>query len=138
MKADAGGFKDQRVRVESDQASAYNREHEKAEPTWAGTTGSDKIYFTRLSRDEHRLDLCVADAAARLCQAEQLLGVERPRIEFDRLARAMNSQIRIDLVDIAHGISPFPTDPGVILSSPPADVLKILYLPTGSRAAATR
>ena len=34
-----------------------------AEPTWAGTTGSDKIYFTRLSRDEHRLDLCVADVA---------------------------------------------------------------------------
>jgi dipeptidyl-peptidase-4 len=63
MKADAGGFKDQRVRVESDQATAYNRDHEKAEPTWAGTTGSDKIYFTRLSRDEHRLDLCVADVA---------------------------------------------------------------------------
>ncbi|MEI9971237.1 MAG: DPP IV N-terminal domain-containing protein [Ignavibacteriota bacterium] len=36
---------------------------DKGEPTWAGTAGSDKLYFTRLSRDEHRLDLCVADVA---------------------------------------------------------------------------
>ena len=63
MKADVNGFKDQRLRVETDPASAYNREHEKGEPTWAGDGGSAKIYFTRLSRDEHRLDLCAADTA---------------------------------------------------------------------------
>jgi dipeptidyl aminopeptidase/acylaminoacyl peptidase len=64
MKTDVSGFKDQRVRIESDRASNYGREHEKGENTWAGTAGSDKIYFTRLSRDEHRLDLCVADTAS--------------------------------------------------------------------------
>jgi len=63
MKVDLSGFKDQRVRIESDRASNYDREHEKGENTWAGTAGSDKLYFTRLSRDEHRLDLCVADTA---------------------------------------------------------------------------
>ncbi|HUI54949.1 MAG TPA: DPP IV N-terminal domain-containing protein [Bryobacteraceae bacterium] len=63
MKADAGGFKDQRIRIESDPATAYNREHEKAESTWSGAGGSDKLYFSRLSRDEHRLDVCVADTA---------------------------------------------------------------------------
>ena len=63
MKVDANGFKDQRLRVETEAASAHNREHEKGEPTWAGVASSDKIYFTRLSRDEHRLDLCVADTA---------------------------------------------------------------------------
>jgi len=61
LKADASGFKDQRIRVESDRPSAYDREHEKTETTWSGAGGSDKLYFTRLSRDEHRLDVCVAD-----------------------------------------------------------------------------
>jgi len=62
-KADVTGFKDQRIRIESDRAANYNREHDKGENTWAGDGGSGKIYFTRLSRDEHRLDLCVADTA---------------------------------------------------------------------------
>ncbi|MBZ5727000.1 MAG: S9 family peptidase [Acidobacteriia bacterium] len=55
-------FKDQTVRIEIERPSARAREHEKTEPLWAGP-GSDKLYFNRLSRDEHRLDLCVADAA---------------------------------------------------------------------------
>ena len=63
VKADASGFKDQRIRMETDRPSAYDREHEKTETTWAGAGGSDKLYFTRLSRDEHRLDVCVADAS---------------------------------------------------------------------------
>jgi hypothetical protein len=63
MKADVTGFKDQRIRIETDRPSAYDREHEKTETTWSGGGGSDKLYFTRLSRDEHRLDACVADTA---------------------------------------------------------------------------
>jgi dipeptidyl aminopeptidase/acylaminoacyl peptidase len=63
MKADVSGFKDQRIRLETDRPSAYDRDHEKTETTWAGAVGSDKLYFTRLSRDEHRLDVCVADTA---------------------------------------------------------------------------
>jgi dipeptidyl-peptidase 4 len=62
IKTEAGGFKDQRVSIESDRPTAYDREHEKTETTWAGAGGSDKFYFTRLSRDERRFDLCIADA----------------------------------------------------------------------------
>jgi dipeptidyl-peptidase-4 len=63
MKSDAGGFRDQRVRLETDRPSAYDRDHERTETTWAGPGGSGKLYFTRLSRDEHRLDVCEADTA---------------------------------------------------------------------------
>src|SRR5579872_2480378 len=60
MKAD--DFKDQTVNVETDRSSARAREHEKNEAIWAGP-GSDKLYFSRLSRDLHRLDICVADTS---------------------------------------------------------------------------
>ena len=63
VKAGASGFPDQTIHVQSDRPSAYDREHEKTETTWSGAGGSDKLYFTRLSRDEHRLDVCVADTA---------------------------------------------------------------------------
>src|ERR1035438_8245085 len=33
VKADAGGFKDQRIRLQSDRPSAYDRDHEKTEST---------------------------------------------------------------------------------------------------------
>ncbi|HTX39523.1 MAG TPA: DPP IV N-terminal domain-containing protein [Bryobacteraceae bacterium] len=59
-KADA--FKDQTIQVEVDRPSARSREHQRTEPLWVGP-GSDKLYFTRLSRDMHRLDLCTADTA---------------------------------------------------------------------------
>jgi dipeptidyl aminopeptidase/acylaminoacyl peptidase len=59
-KTDA--FKDQTMSIEMDRPSARQREHEKTESLWAGP-GSDKIYFTRLSRDMKRLDVCVADTA---------------------------------------------------------------------------
>lgn len=58
----AAAFQDQTIQVESERASNHAREHDKSESLWAGPT-SDKLYFTRLSRDMHRLDLCVADAA---------------------------------------------------------------------------
>jgi dipeptidyl aminopeptidase/acylaminoacyl peptidase len=60
-KADA--FKDQTIQVEVDRPSARAREHEHTEALWAGP-GSDKLYFTRLSRDMHRLDVCTADTAS--------------------------------------------------------------------------
>ncbi len=69
MKAE--DFKDQTVTVETDRPSLRAREHEKNEAVWAGP-GSDKLYFSRLSRDLHRLDLCVADTTT---------GVVKPVIE---------------------------------------------------------
>jgi dipeptidyl-peptidase 4 len=58
----AESFKDQTVQVEVERPTPRAREHERTEPLWANA-GSDKLYFTRLSRDMKRLDLCVADAA---------------------------------------------------------------------------
>jgi dipeptidyl-peptidase-4 len=60
IKADA--FKDQGISVEVERPTARDREHEKTESLWAAP-GSDKLFFTRLSRDMHRLDVCVADTA---------------------------------------------------------------------------
>ncbi|HYL74086.1 MAG TPA: DPP IV N-terminal domain-containing protein [Bryobacteraceae bacterium] len=60
MKAD--GFKDQSISVETERATARAREHDKNESVWAGP-GSDKLYFSRISRDMHRVDVCVADTA---------------------------------------------------------------------------
>jgi dipeptidyl aminopeptidase/acylaminoacyl peptidase len=60
LLAKAAAFQDQTMQVEVDRPSARQREHEKAEPLWAGP-GSDKLYFQRLSRDMKRLDICVAD-----------------------------------------------------------------------------
>ena len=62
MVAKADAFTDQAIQVEVERPSARAREHERTEPLWAGP-GSDKLYFTRLSRDQHRLDLCTADTA---------------------------------------------------------------------------
>jgi dipeptidyl aminopeptidase/acylaminoacyl peptidase len=59
-KADA--FTDQTLSIEVDRPGGKEREHERTEPVWAGP-GSDKLYFTRLSRDMKRLDVCVADAS---------------------------------------------------------------------------
>ena len=57
------GFKDQMVVVESERPSARAREHEKTELLWAGP-GSDKVYFSRISRDMHRVDICAADTSS--------------------------------------------------------------------------
>jgi len=61
MKAEA--FQDQGIQIEQDRPTARAREHEKTESLWAGP-GSDKIYFTRLSRDMHRLDVCIGDTTS--------------------------------------------------------------------------
>jgi len=59
VKADA--FKDQTLRIATERPTARMRtEHEKTEAMWAGP-GSDKLHFTRTSRDLHREDLCVVD-----------------------------------------------------------------------------
>ncbi|HEY2019315.1 MAG TPA: DPP IV N-terminal domain-containing protein, partial [Bryobacteraceae bacterium] len=58
VKADS--FKDQGIQIEVDRPQARAREHDKTEALWAGP-GSDKLYFTRLSRDMHRLDVCIGD-----------------------------------------------------------------------------
>ena len=55
-------FKDQLLAVQSERASARAREREKLEPQWV-VAGSDKLYFSRISRDMHRVDICVADTA---------------------------------------------------------------------------
>jgi dipeptidyl aminopeptidase/acylaminoacyl peptidase len=55
-------WKDQSLQIEIERPGAKAREHEHTEPLWAGP-GSDKLYFTRISRDLHRVDLCIADLA---------------------------------------------------------------------------
>ncbi len=60
VKADR--FKDQSLQIESAPVSAVGREKEKTEPQWVSNT-ADKLYFTRASRDLHKVDLCVADTA---------------------------------------------------------------------------
>ena len=53
-------WKDQSLQIEVERPTARAREHEHTEPLWVGP-GSDKLYFNRISRDLHRVDLCVAD-----------------------------------------------------------------------------
>ncbi len=55
-------FKDESLQIESSAPSARAREKEHTEPTWVAE-GSDKLYFTRMSRDLHKADLCVADTS---------------------------------------------------------------------------
>jgi dipeptidyl aminopeptidase/acylaminoacyl peptidase len=62
LTAKAESFKDQTMQIQVERPTARARDRERTENTWAAP-GSDKLYFTRLSRDMHRLDLCVADAA---------------------------------------------------------------------------
>ena len=61
VKADL--WKDQSLGLAAAQPSARAREKEKTESQWAAP-GSGKLYFSRISRDLHRLDLCVADTAS--------------------------------------------------------------------------
>jgi dipeptidyl-peptidase-4 len=62
LEVKAAAFKDQTLRISTAPPSARGREIDKTEPQWVSPT-SDKLYFTRLSRDEHKLDVCVADSA---------------------------------------------------------------------------
>jgi len=60
VKADL--FKDQLLSVNTAEITNVNREKEKTEPTWVNNT-SDRMFFTRTSRDRKRVDICVANAA---------------------------------------------------------------------------
>src|SRR5439155_22311864 len=62
VKVKADRFTDQALQIAAAPVTAIGRETEKTEPQWAAQ-GSDKLYFTRSSRDLHKFDLCVADAA---------------------------------------------------------------------------
>ncbi len=53
-------WKDQEVGIATAPPSARARDIDKLESVWAAP-GSDKFYVTRVSRDLHRVDLCLAD-----------------------------------------------------------------------------
>ena len=89
------GFKDQSLTIETDRILARDREHEQQRlqgerqtlfgfgpfmnGQWLSDT-SDKIYFTRSSRDLHRVDVCVADTAT---GASKTLIQERSNVYID-------------------------------------------------------
>jgi dipeptidyl-peptidase 4 len=62
VKVKAERFKDEALQIEPALASALAKEKEHTEPRWVSDT-SDRLYFTRSSRDLHKVDLCVADTA---------------------------------------------------------------------------
>jgi dipeptidyl-peptidase 4 len=62
IKVKADRFKDQSLSIASDRVTAREREADKVVSQWLGDT-SDKLYFTRDSRDRHRVDVCIADTA---------------------------------------------------------------------------
>jgi dipeptidyl-peptidase 4 len=53
-------FKDQSLLISTARRSILERNQERTEPQWLSDT-SDKLYFTRLSRDMHKMDVCVAN-----------------------------------------------------------------------------
>ncbi len=58
----AGRFKDQTLQIFDAQATAAQRERNRADARWVADT-SDKLYFRRMSRDQHKVDICVASPA---------------------------------------------------------------------------
>jgi dipeptidyl-peptidase 4 len=88
-------FKDQSLTIETEHILARDREHEQQRlqgerqnlfgfgpfmnGPWLSDT-SDKIYFTRSSRDLHRVDVCVADTAT---GASKTLIQERSNVYID-------------------------------------------------------
>lgn len=60
VKVKADKFKDQSVGIETDRVTSTEREQDKVVAKWLSDT-SDKLYFSRSSRDRHKLDICVAD-----------------------------------------------------------------------------
>jgi len=59
-KVKADRFKDQSLFVSTDRMKSIDREKEKVYSQWLSDT-SDKLYFTRQSRDLHKLDVCLAN-----------------------------------------------------------------------------
>ncbi|MES2462968.1 MAG: DPP IV N-terminal domain-containing protein [Armatimonadota bacterium] len=62
VRLKAEKFKDQTVDIASDRVLSREREADKVVSKWLSDT-SDKLYFTRASRDRHQVDVCVADTA---------------------------------------------------------------------------
>jgi dipeptidyl-peptidase-4 len=60
VKADK--FKDQTLQVFSAQTTARQRERQRTDLRWVAD-GSDKLYFRRVSRDQHKVDVCLANPA---------------------------------------------------------------------------
>jgi dipeptidyl-peptidase 4 len=58
IKADK--FKDQSLSIQTAEVTARLRELDRVTAQWVSDT-PDKLYFSRLSRDMHRLDVCVAN-----------------------------------------------------------------------------
>ena len=54
-------FKDQSLTIQTAELTARARELDRVTPQWVSDT-SDKLYFNRLSRDMHKLDVCVANS----------------------------------------------------------------------------
>lgn len=88
-------FKDQTLNIETDRILARDREHELQElqgerrnlggfgPLMTGpwlSDSSDKLFYTRSSRDLHRIDVCVADTATGTSKA---LIEERSNVYLD-------------------------------------------------------
>jgi dipeptidyl aminopeptidase/acylaminoacyl peptidase len=61
VKVKADRFTDQSLQISAAPLTAIGRDKDKTEPQWAAD-GSDKLYFTRSSRDLHKTDLCLSDA----------------------------------------------------------------------------
>ena len=81
-------FKDQTLNIETDRTLSREREQDKVVQKWLSDT-SDKLYFTRASRDRHRLDVCVADTMS---------GDVKPLIE-----ERLNTYIDLEPVRLANG-----------------------------------
>ncbi len=58
IKADR--FKDQTLAVFDAKVTARQREKQRTDAQWVANT-SDKLYFRRMSRDQHKLDICLAN-----------------------------------------------------------------------------
>ncbi len=61
VKVQVEGWKDQRLSVSNDRQFTYPDSDEPRRSLWLSDS-SDELYFWRRSRDQHRLDLMVADA----------------------------------------------------------------------------
>jgi dipeptidyl-peptidase 4 len=55
-------FKDQTIQVFDAPVTARQRERQRTDAQWVAD-GSEKLYFRRMSRDQHRVDVCLANAS---------------------------------------------------------------------------
>lgn len=80
-------FKDQAVAVWSDPGKVNTRDDDWRPSVWLGT--KDKFYFTRTSRDQKRIDVCVADVVT---------GTVKPVVE-----ERFNTYIEINRIGLING-----------------------------------